>query len=90
MLLMCVCPGPDCSAVTGQVCCEPGMDCLSVGECFCPFGEIPKDGPIQCCTEDCGVGQSCDATGAWATASQCHVFNPLHVGNLSSAKLSSV
>ncbi|KAH3831885.1 hypothetical protein DPMN_105157 [Dreissena polymorpha] len=28
-----------------------------VGECFCPFGEIPKDGPVECCikchTYDC-------------------------------------
>ncbi|KAH3822816.1 hypothetical protein DPMN_124607 [Dreissena polymorpha] len=56
---------PDCSAVPLQTCCEPGMNCESanVGECFCPFGEIPKDGPVQCCPNQCDGGNVCAADG---------------------------
>ncbi|KAH3804884.1 hypothetical protein DPMN_133176 [Dreissena polymorpha] len=71
---------PNCSAVVGQICCKPGMNCESanVGECFCEFGEIPKDGPVQCfpfgakCVED-GVRSSnaCDRK----EGIKCHTYD---------------
>ncbi|KAH3822803.1 laminin-like protein epi-1 [Dreissena polymorpha] len=56
---------PNCSAGVGQICCKPGMNCESanVRECFCQFGEIPKDGPVQCCPNQCDGGNVCAADG---------------------------